>query len=78
MKRNESKFKAAAYTKLVEWSEEDGCFVGSAPPLIGPCCHGDDEAKVYHELCQIVSEWIDLLPRNQPASPPVNPRYSSS
>jgi predicted HicB family RNase H-like nuclease len=61
MKKTELKPKAAHYTKLVEWSDEDGCFVGSAPPLIGPCCHGNDEAKVYAELCQIVEEWIHLL-----------------
>ncbi|MBI2925003.1 MAG: toxin-antitoxin system HicB family antitoxin [Verrucomicrobia bacterium] len=61
MKRSELKSKAAHYTKIVEWSEEDGCFVGSAPPLIGPCCHGDDEAKVYGELCQIVEEWLEIL-----------------
>ncbi len=61
MKRNELKAKAARYTKLVEWSGEDGCFVGSAPPVIGPCCHGDDEAKVYAELCRIVEDWIELL-----------------
>jgi predicted HicB family RNase H-like nuclease len=61
MKKNELKPKAAYYTKLVEWSDEDGCFVGSAPPLIGPCCHGNDEARVYAELCQIVEEWVDLL-----------------
>ena len=61
MKRNELKVKSARYTKLVEWSGEDGCFVGSAPPVIGPCCHGDDEATVYAELCRIVEEWIELL-----------------
>jgi predicted HicB family RNase H-like nuclease len=61
VKKSELKAKAARYTKLVEWSDEDGCFVGSAPPLIGPCCHGNDEAKVYAELCQIVEEWIELL-----------------
>jgi predicted HicB family RNase H-like nuclease len=61
MKRSELKTKAARYMKIVEWSEEDGCFVGSAPPLIGPCCHGKDETKVYAELCQIVEEWIELL-----------------
>jgi predicted HicB family RNase H-like nuclease len=49
------------YLKIVEWSDEDGCFVGSAPPLIGPCCHGPDEVKVYKELCAIVDEWIALL-----------------
>jgi predicted RNase H-like HicB family nuclease len=61
MKKSELKARAATYTKLVEWSAEDGCFVGSAPPIIGPCCHGDDEAKVYADLCQIVEEWIELL-----------------
>ncbi len=37
------------HIKVVEWSAEEGCFIGSAPPLIGPCCHGDDEAAVYQQ-----------------------------
>ena len=61
MKKQELKSKAAHYLKIVEWSDDDGCFVGSAPPLIGPCCHGKDETKVYAELCQIVEEWIAVL-----------------
>ena len=60
MKRNELKAKSARFTKLVEWSDEDGCFVGSAP-LIGPCCLGDAEAKVYSRLCGFVEEWIEAL-----------------
>ena len=50
------KKKSDAYLKIVEWSEEDNCYVGSAPALIGPCCHGDDEVKVYRRLCLIVDE----------------------
>ena len=61
MKKTELKAKAARYLKIVEWTDEDGCFVGSAPPLIGQCCHGKDETKVYAELCQIVDEWIEVL-----------------
>lgn len=61
MKTSELKAKAARYMKIVEWSDEDGRFVGSAPPLIGPCCHGKDEAKVYAQLCRIVEEWIEIL-----------------
>jgi len=38
------------YLKLVECSEEDQCYVGSIPDWIGPCCHGDNEEKVYEEL----------------------------
>jgi len=61
MKTSELKAKAAHYLKIVEWSDEDGCFVGSAPPLIGQCCHGKDETKVYTQLCRIVEEWVKIL-----------------
>ncbi len=27
------------YLKIVEWSEEDQCYVGSIPGWIGKCCH---------------------------------------
>ncbi|MEM6330762.1 MAG: hypothetical protein AAF790_10980 [Planctomycetota bacterium] len=54
----------ARYVKIVEWSEEDGCFVGQCPGVIGPCCHGDDEAAVYAELCGIVDEWMATLRRD--------------
>jgi hypothetical protein len=37
---------SARYIKLVEWSDEDGSFVGQCPGIIGPCCHGDDEVTV--------------------------------
>jgi len=48
------------YIKLVEWSEEDHCYVGSSPGFIGPCCHGSDETQVYRELCEIVAEWVEI------------------
>ena len=54
------KIKASDYIKIVEWSGTDRCFVGSAPPLIGQCCHGRDEAEVYLQLCDIVEEWVSL------------------
>ena len=52
---------ARRYLKLVEWSDEDGCFVGSAPPIIGPCCHGRTEAGVMAQLSTIVEEWIEVM-----------------
>jgi predicted RNase H-like HicB family nuclease len=61
---------SALYVKLVEWSDEDQCFVGQYPGIIGPCCHGDDEAQVYDELCQIVEEWIALMNREGKPLPP--------
>jgi len=53
--------ESARYVKVIEWSDEDGCFVGECPGIIGPCCHGNDETAVYAELCQIVEEWIEIL-----------------
>jgi len=63
------KIKASDYIKVVEWSEEDSCFIGSAPPLIGRCCHGKNEAEVYADLCRIVEEWIALYEKEGKALP---------
>ena len=62
---------SARYVKIVEWSEEDGCYVGSCPGLLLGGCHGDDEQQVFSELCRIVDEVIDLLERDgRPLPPP--------
>ena len=50
----------ARYIKLVEWSDEDECFIGSCPELFYGGCHGDNEREVFDELCQIVGETIEL------------------
>ncbi len=62
--------ESARYVKIVEWSDEDECFVGQCPGIIGPCCHGTDETEVYRQLCQIVDEWIDRLRREGKPLPP--------
>lgn len=61
---------SAKYVKIVEWSDEDQCFVGQCPGIVGPCCHGDDEAEVYAQLCQIVDEWIEIMKLECKALPP--------
>jgi len=61
---------SARYVKVIEWSDEDGCFVGQCPGIIGPCCHGDDETVVYAELCQIVDEWIEIIKAEGEQLPP--------
>ncbi|MDA3875450.1 MAG: hypothetical protein PF483_00005 [Halothiobacillus sp.] len=62
--------KSALYAKVVEWSEEDQCFVGSAPGLIYGGCHGDDEKMVFEQLCNIVDEVVELyLQENKPLPP---------
>jgi predicted RNase H-like HicB family nuclease len=61
---------AAKYVKLVEWSDEDGVFIGRCPGIIGPCCHGDDEVDVYRQLCEIVEEWVAISQRDGIPLPP--------
>lgn len=48
------------YLKIVEWSEEDHCYVGTCPGLMLGGIHGGNETKVYKELCQAVDEWIRI------------------
>lgn len=61
---------SAKYVKIVEWSEEDSCYIGSAPGLIFGGCHGDDEKRVFHELCRIVDEVIDVYREDGRPLPP--------
>ena len=61
---------SARYVKIVEWSEEDQCYIGSAPGLIGGGCHGDDEQTVFAELCQIVEEAIEIYISDGKPLPP--------
>ncbi|WP_089725177.1 hypothetical protein [Candidatus Thiosymbion oneisti] len=62
--------ESARYLKIVEWSEEDKCFVGQCPGIIGPCCHGENEEQVYADLCRIVEEWIELMKNDGTPLPP--------
>lgn len=63
--------ESAKYVKIVEWSEEDQCYVGSAPGLVFGGCHGADEKQVFDELCAIVDEAIELYRADgRPLPPP--------
>ena len=62
--------ESARYAKVVEWSDEYECYVGSAPGLILGGCHGPDEKKVFEELCQIVEEAIALYEKDGKQLPP--------
>lgn len=62
--------ESAKYVKIVEWCDEDQCYVGSAPGLMFGGCHGDDERAVFNELCQIVEEAIQTYKvENKPLPP---------
>jgi predicted RNase H-like HicB family nuclease len=62
--------ESARYAKIVEWSEEDQCYVGSSPGLIFGGCHGLDEKEVFAQLCDIVEEVIELYKQDGKPLPP--------
>jgi hypothetical protein len=61
---------SARYVKIVEWSDIDGCYVGSAPGLIHGGCHGNNEKAVFDDLCRLVDEAIELYHKDGKALPP--------
>lgn len=67
---DEVRRESARYAKIVEWSEEEQCYVGSSPGLIFGGCHGAGERAVFDELCPIVEEAIALYHREGRSLPP--------
>ena len=61
---------SARYVKIVEWSNEDQCYVGSCPGLFLGGCHGDDEVEVFRELCEIVEALVSECEREGNPLPP--------
>ena len=60
------------YLKIVEWSDEDNCFIGSCPGLFYGGCHGQDARAVFDQLCEIVEENIALyLEDKRPVPEPI-------
>ena len=53
--------KSDRYTKLVAWSDEDKCFIGTCPELMYGGSYGDDAQQVSAELCELVEEAIETL-----------------
>ena len=62
--------ESARYIKIVEWSDEDNCYIGRSPGLFLGGCHGDDERAVFDELCTIVDEWIEIYRQDGKSLPP--------
>jgi len=62
--------KGDRYLKIVEWSEEDQCYLGTSPGLMIGGVHGPDETRVFKELCQVVDEWIKIHEADDEPVPP--------
>jgi predicted RNase H-like HicB family nuclease len=67
--------RGTKYVKIVEWSDEDECFIGSCPELFYGGCHGDNERQVFDELCSIIEETLALYVQDgKPLPEPISGR----
>ncbi len=66
------------YLKIVEWSDEDQCYVGTAPGLIIGGVHGNNQKNVFAKLCEAVKEAIQILRKDGRPLPvaTANKKYS--
>ncbi len=62
--------KSNQYLRIVEWSEEDQCFIGRVPGLALGGVHGKNEAKVYEQLGTLINEWIAVHEVDEVPLPP--------
>ena len=56
--------------QIVEWSEEEKCYIGTVPGLISGIIHGDSEIGVYKELIETVEQTIEFCQKEGRTLPP--------
>ena len=52
------------YHKWIEWSDQDGAYLGRCPDVITGI-HGSDPVRLYDELCTVVNEVLTELERSE-------------
>ncbi|RKX33575.1 MAG: toxin-antitoxin system HicB family antitoxin [Verrucomicrobia bacterium] len=72
------KKRSDAYLKVIEWSEEDQCYIGTSPGLMLGGVHGTTEEKVYEKLCRVIDEWTEQSESDHLPLPPatIDKKYS--
>jgi predicted RNase H-like HicB family nuclease len=63
-----SKAKRPRYTVVIQWSDEDQCYIASLPEW-GPYCSAYGAS--YEEAAKNAQEVLELLMDRQPTEPPV-------
>ncbi len=59
------------YLEVAVWSDEDNCYIGSAPPLVGQSCDRSlrDVAELFRELDEIAEEHLRIYTEDGCAPP---------
>lgn len=59
MNQKEIKRLARPYARLIRWSDEDQCFIGSLPELDGDCTHGNTVEEVARNLDECAELYVE-------------------
>lgn len=66
------------YEIVIHWSNEDNCFIATAPELAGCMADGETQEETLQNINTVISEWLEtarLLGRDIP-KPKENPVYA--
>ncbi len=69
--------ESTRYLKMVQWSEEDACYIGTCPGLMLGGVHGDNEINVYVELCEAIEECIQIVQEDGDTLPEATAKHYS-
>ncbi|MDG1301960.1 MAG: type II toxin-antitoxin system MqsA family antitoxin [Opitutae bacterium] len=47
-----------SYSRVIEWSDEDQCYIGRCPELFLGGCHGDSMEVVREQLAEVIAEVV--------------------
>lgn len=76
MNKNTTKI-AQKYAKIVEWSDEDNCYIGRIPALSYGGVHGKDAKKVFAEICRVAEEIVAIHIADGRTLPSASPKKYS-
>lgn len=78
MTRSEIHELGRRYPRVIRWSDEDGCYIGSLPDVCGDCTHGDTPEEVAANLEECAELYVENtlaegLPLAEPGAVLVRP-----
>ena len=47
-----------SYSRVIEWSDEDQCYIGRCPELFLGGCHGDSMEVVREQLAEVIADVV--------------------
>lgn len=50
---------ARRYPRIIRWSDEDNCYIGTLPDICGDCCDAPTAAEVATTLDIIAEDWVE-------------------